>query len=217
MPYLVAPAIDPARIPAQQPDITAGDLLLRSWRPLDAAQLVTAYSDPDIQRWHLRALDSPGEAQTLIERWHEGWRRNSAASWAVVAARAPADVLGQVGFRSLYLADGMAEMTYWVIPDRRHNGLAAKATATLADWAVGVVGLERLELVHSVYNPTSCRVAFRAGFEFEGIKRRLQQHVDGWHDMCLHSRVRESARPAPNGRRTVVPIRVEIARRRGAP
>ncbi|HST67240.1 MAG TPA: GNAT family N-acetyltransferase [Mycobacteriales bacterium] len=216
MPYLVTPAIDPARIPVEQPVVAAGDLLLRPWRLRDAAQLVAAYSDPDIQRWHLRTLETTAEARQLVKQWHLGWRCNAAASWAVVPMDSPDDVRGQVGFRSLYLSDGLAEVTCWVLPDRRRSGLATTATAALAGWAVTVVGLERLELVHSVFNPASCRVALRAGFEFEGIKRRLQRHVDGWHDMCLHARIRESARPAPNGRRPAVPVRVEIAGRRRA-
>jgi RimJ/RimL family protein N-acetyltransferase len=61
----------------------------------------------------------------------------------------------------------------------------------LADWAFDTLGLERLEIVHSTQNEASCPVALRAGFQKEGIKRHLQIHADGFHDMCLHSRLKD--------------------------
>jgi hypothetical protein len=68
----------------------------------------------------------------------------------------------------------------------------------------------RLELVHTVHNPESCGVATAAGFEIEGIKRRLQRHTDGWHDMCLHSRI-AAGTPTPPPR--TMPLRLRVAAR----
>lgn len=53
-------------------------------------------------------------------------------------------------------------------------------TLCLAD-----LGLERLELVHAMGNEGSCRVATRAHFPLEGIKRRGTRHTDGRRDMHL--------------------------------
>jgi hypothetical protein len=100
-------------------------------------------------------------------------------------------VVGQVGFRSLYLRDGLAELSYWTAQAHRRHHNSSQATQLLAEWAFDVLGLERLEIVHSVANPASCSVALRAGFRIEGVKRHLQRHADGFHDMCLHSRIRE--------------------------
>jgi RimJ/RimL family protein N-acetyltransferase len=191
MPHLVDPAVNPKRLSGQQPDIWAGELRLRRWTSEDAPQLVAAYADPEITRWNLRTLDSPDEAIKLISTWNKGWRRSESASWAVAQADDQATVLGQVGFRSLFLADGMAEISYWVAPAWRRRGIATRATEALAEWALNGLGLERLELVHSLGNGPSCQVARAAGFEVEGIKRRLQLHADGWHDMHLHSRLRQ--------------------------
>jgi ribosomal-protein-alanine N-acetyltransferase len=193
MSYLVEPAVDPIRMAGPQPAIVSGDLMLRRWNPRDAAQLVAAYGDPDISHWNLRRLDSENEAQSLIHTWKRGWRRKEAASWAVVRMDDVDKVLGQIGFRSLYLGDGMAEISYWVVPGQRRMGLATRANLTLSDWAIKELGLHRLELVHSVHNAGSCRVAVNSGFEIEGVKRQLQQHADGWHDMCLHARIRTAS------------------------
>jgi RimJ/RimL family protein N-acetyltransferase len=56
-------------------------------------------------------------------------------------------------------------------------------------WAFDVLELHRVELVHSVRNGPSCRIAERAGFELEGTMRGQMRHVDGWHDVHLHARL----------------------------
>ena len=47
----------------------------------------------------------------------------------------------------------------------------------------------RLEVWHSTRNAASCRVAEKAGFVAEGVKRHAVLHVDGWHDMHVHARI----------------------------
>ncbi|HEV7657945.1 MAG TPA: GNAT family N-acetyltransferase [Mycobacteriales bacterium] len=216
MPYLIEPAVNPTRLNGSQPDIVAGELTLRRWVPEDAEQLMSAYDDPEIRRWNLRRLDSRREAETLIATWKQGWRRQTAVSWAVVRTSNPDKILGQVGCRSLFLVDGVAEISYWIMPGQRGRGIATRATKVLSQWALETVGLHRLELVHSVFNTGSCQVAIKAGFEIEGVKRELQRHADGsWHDMCLHSRIRPpysppSARPRPPRRQLVTRLRQSV-------
>jgi RimJ/RimL family protein N-acetyltransferase len=57
-------------------------------------------------------------------------------------------------------------------------------------WALGDLGLHRLECQHAVANTASCRVAQKAGYAYEGTKRSACLHADGWHDMHLHAQVR---------------------------
>jgi RimJ/RimL family protein N-acetyltransferase len=207
MPYVVEPVVDPERLAGPQPEIDARELVLRRWTHRDAGQLRAAYADRAIQQWNLRTVESLDEAAKLISAWRQGWKRCNAVSWAVVDAGRPQTVLGQVGFRALYPVDGMAEVSYWVVPGHRQRGVATAATRALADWAVTTLELERLELVHSTRNLPSCRVAIAAGFAQEGVKRRLQQHADGWHDMCLHGRIRaDETAPA-------IPFRSRLAAR----
>jgi RimJ/RimL family protein N-acetyltransferase len=173
-----------------QPEIRGRDFVLRPWRHVDADQLKAAFSDTEIQRWNLHKLSTAAEAEDWVERWNGRWRKQTGASWAIVDRRNSRLVLGQIAFRSLYRADGLAELSCWIAPAARRRHLATEATRILSQWAFNELGLERLEIVHSTYNPVSCPVALAAGFRIEGVKRRLQRHADGFHDMCLHSRIR---------------------------
>ena len=191
MPYLVPPVVPAGRLgETEQPVLEAsGDLTLRPWLPADANDLVDAFGDPAIQRWHLRFLASPEEARAWISKWSARWRAETDGGWAV-SRSSTGVLLGQVALREVDLASGHAECTYWVLPAARGYGVASRSTAELARWAFGVVGLHRLQLTHSVANEPSCRVAMRAGFTLEATMRSQLLHADGWHDMHLHARVR---------------------------
>jgi len=186
VPYLVTPALAAGVLAAlPQPEIHGYGILLRPWQPDDRAAVVTGYADPAIQRWHCRTM-SDDEAGAWINRWPERWRTETGAGWAVVDA---GTVAGQLSLRRIDLTDGLAEVSYWVLPAARGRGLAARALAAVAPWCFTTLGLHRLELSHSTLNPASCRVACRAGFPAEGTKRGEVRHTDGWHDMHLHARL----------------------------
>jgi RimJ/RimL family protein N-acetyltransferase len=172
-----------ARLP--QPEIPVGALRLRPWRPADRAAVVAAYADPDIRRWHCRSMTGD-EARDWIDGWAGRWRDETGAGWAVAGG---SGVLGQISLRRIDLAEGLAEVSYWVLPAARGRRVAPRALAALATWSFVALGLHRLEALHSTANPASCRVATRAGFVAEGTRRREARHTDGWHDMHAHARL----------------------------
>ncbi|MFF7279976.1 GNAT family N-acetyltransferase [Streptomyces griseorubiginosus] len=191
MPYLTEPVLPPGTLSGiTQPTLPTDDgLLLRPWRFEDAPAVHAAFQDPAMHQWHARAADSVGEVGGWIEEWVAAWGREASAQWAVVEAGSGL-LLGRVALREIHLADGQAEMAYWTTAGARGRGVAARAAATLARWALDDIGFHRLELLHSVRNDASCRVAAKTGFALEGTKRSAVLHPDGWHDMHLHARVR---------------------------
>ncbi|MFG1997501.1 GNAT family N-acetyltransferase [Actinoplanes sp. NPDC048988] len=142
-------------------------------------------ADPAIRQWHFRAMDEE-QASAWIDHWPGRWHDETGAGWAVTEGAA---VTGQISFRRLRLADGFAEISYWVLPAARGRRLASRALSALTDWAFGTLGLHRIALTHSTANPASCRVAETTGFRYEGTMRREARHIDGWHDMHLHVRL----------------------------
>jgi RimJ/RimL family protein N-acetyltransferase len=161
--------------------------MLRPWVENDAAALVAAYADPDIQHWNLNTFDA-AECEQLIVKWNDDWRSETGAHWAI-AMTADGLAIGRVGLRVIDLNGGEAEVSYWVAPQARGVGAASLATATLSEWLLEDLGLHRLELGHSLRNPASCHVASNAGFLPEGTLRSALLHSDGWHDMHWHARV----------------------------
>ncbi|WP_405792185.1 GNAT family N-acetyltransferase [Streptomyces sp. NBC_01506] len=189
------PALTPPEIPAGslaasgQPTLTVGGgALLRPWLIGDAQAVVEAFGDPAIQRWHVRRADSVDEARGWIRRWQGTWGDETEGHWAVAGADT-GTLLGRLSLKAWNLTDGTAEVAYWTVPAARGSGICPRAVTALAEWALGEGGFHRLELEHSTANEASCRVAAKAGFEAEGVRRGAALHVDGWHDMHLHARV----------------------------
>lgn len=190
VPCLTSPVIPGGRIAGSaQPVLPAGGgLVLRPWLPVDARAVAAAYADPAIQRWHVRRVDSEDEARDLILRWQRSWHAETGAHWAVARGEG-GEVVGRVALRSMTLEEGRAECGYWTAPAARGSGAAPRALAALSLWAFGEIGFHRLDLLHSVANAASCRVAAKAGFAAEGVQRSAALHADGWHDMHLHARI----------------------------
>lgn len=186
MPKLVGPVIEAGVFGhTVQPEIALdSDVILRPWELEDSDAVIGAFSDPDIQRWHVRRVDSSTEAQAWIADSHEAWVSQTGAWWAI-AVGADRVVVGRV---AIYLKSefGHAEVSYWVLPEARGRGLATRSCVAATRWA-HEVGVHRVELEHSVRNEPSRRVALASGFTEEGIRRGGLLHVDGWHDAIVYS------------------------------
>ncbi len=186
MPSLVT-AADPGGWSQPQPCIDGDVFTLRPWESGDVPVLLEAYGDPAVQQWHARSMTADEAEQWVVSR-AERWAAETGVDWAVVQDGA---VRGRVGLRRMNLAEGYGEVAYWVLPTARGQGLAPRAVRVMTGWFFGNTGLHRLELAHSAGNAASCRVAHKSGYRYEGTKRQQALHPDGWHDMHLHSRLRE--------------------------
>ncbi len=86
---------------------------------------------------------------------------------------------------------------YWMTADARGQGWMKRAAATVADWALSLRGLQRLELGHRVNNPASGAIARAAGFVQEGTERG-KFLIDGARiDVDTYGRLRTD--PFPDG------------------
>jgi len=135
---------------------------LRPLRADDARDVLAAFtSDPAMAR------------QGTVRDLDEAARYVAAATappdeaWALVA---DGRVVGLVGL-DVAPADRRAWFWYWLHADARGRGWMRRAAATVADRALTVGGLERLELGHRANNPASGAVARAAGFVPEGVER----------------------------------------------
>lgn len=185
MPLLVSPVVAAGGLARlTQPVLDGQDFVLRPWQAADAPVVAAAYDEPGIRQWHARSL-TLDEALAWVSSWPRRWRDESGAGWAVAGDA----VLGQISLRTIDLAEGGAEISYWVLPEARGRRIAPRALTTLTAWAFDVLGLHRIEVHHSTQNAASCRVAERAGYPYEGTLRSRTLHADGWHDMHVHAQI----------------------------
>jgi RimJ/RimL family protein N-acetyltransferase len=159
-------------------EVSAGPLLLRPWRPGDAATVLAALTDPATRVW-----SNPGGVASIDDaRWwvarRSDWSSGETAGWAVTDA-ATGELLGSVNLHSIDRGQGDAEVGYWTVPAARGRGVAPRAVDAAVRWGFATLPVDRVELVHAVENPASGRVAEKAGFSLEGRLRRSYRYGDG--------------------------------------
>lgn len=151
--------------------VDGGGVRLRLYRPEDADDTVAAFDDPTLHRF-LPDLPDPYTRDDALTWIHEGAPAAWSAGGAAYAVVDPATdrLLGGVGLGRVEADRGKGEIGYWTAPWARRRGVAGAAAATLAG-AAFASGLARLELLAEMENPASVRVAYRAGFAYEGLRR----------------------------------------------
>lgn len=168
-------------------------LLLRPWRPGDAADLCLLYqSSPDLGTQFNQALPDQNSAERFIQT-SLTFDPDVACNFAI---ELNGMAVGNVGISNINRRHLSAWVYYWLSSDARGQGLATRAAATLSSWAMEDLGIFRLELGHRINNPASCKVALGSGFLAEGVERSKLQYGDERYDVETHARLRTDPTPA---------------------
>lgn len=85
------------------------------------------------------------------------------------------EILGGANLRLFDPMRDTVELGYWLFVEARGRGVATRVVRALVDQAQAS-GIVRVEAHVRIGNSASERVLERAGFEREGIKRRLLRH-----------------------------------------
>ncbi|MFF7788180.1 GNAT family N-acetyltransferase [Streptomyces sp. NPDC007991] len=154
---------------------SAPALLLRPWRPADAADLVSLYQDEALRRWVSTGVhDRAGAARWIQDqqRGREAGHRFAFAVSEVQAACGEGELVGHVVLKNVTPGASSAEVGYWTAAHARGRGVAPRALEALTDWAFAAFagdGLTRLELLHQADNTASCRVARKCGYALSSL------------------------------------------------
>ncbi|MEH1058071.1 GNAT family N-acetyltransferase [Micromonospora sp. CPCC 206171] len=179
------------RLPATT---STAELVLRPWRDDDVEALLEIYRDPELRARTRRPLHTAADARRWVARHRQGWAAGRRFCFAVCETEPVDD--GQRLVACVLLKDVTpgrpdAEVGYWTAAAARGRGVASRAVDAVSRWAFtrfAATGLTRLELLHEVDNPASCRVAEKSGYRFvEVLPARPPYPGDGhrhvrWRD-----------------------------------
>jgi RimJ/RimL family protein N-acetyltransferase len=150
-------------------------LTLRRWQPRDIPALVEAHTDPAMRRWLMRHIDDEVMAREALAEQVREWEAGARFNFAVVetgdaAAALELDPIAGVVVKRMHPSVDEAEVGYWVSATARGRRIAPRAVAAALEWAYRVWAdnpVARVNLIHTVGNDASCRVAEKLGFRLE--------------------------------------------------
>jgi len=163
------------------PDLDDGVVRLRAPQRDDAGPIEAACQDPAIIRFTRVPFPyTHVHAQAFVRNAaHE--LRSGTGVHLVIADTLTDSLLGVVGL-TLDRFRRSAEVGYWVAPECRARGTAARAVRLVVAWAQADLGCLRVQLMADHRNRASQRVAARCGFTAEGVLRsyedRLGERID---------------------------------------
>jgi len=145
--------------------------------------------DPSVRRYTRVPEPVPDDfVETWIDRYARGRADNTAMNFAIEDA-------GDGTFLGVALAphiepdEHTAELGYVLSSAARGRGVATEALRQLTAWAFEEQGLIRLQLLISVSNDASKRVAQRCGYQLEGVLRGMYVKQDQREDTESWSRL----------------------------
>jgi ribosomal-protein-serine acetyltransferase len=171
---------------------SADDIVIRPYTPADVPLLFEAASESIGEIFPWLPWCHPGYAITETEAWiqHCEAARQKQTEYNFAVTDGSRRILGGCGLNQLRPEHRIANLGYWVRTSAARRGVATAAVRRLVDFAFAATDLLRLEIVASVDNVASQRVAEKAGAIREGILRdRLLLHAKS-HDAVLYSLVR---------------------------
>lgn len=180
------------------PPLSDGTVTLRPWREHDVPAIVDGCRDDEVAWWLDQVPQPYGEAdaRTYVAMTRRGWKDGTHATFAITDPES-GTVLGSVGIHWLEPDHGVAEVGYWVCREARGKGVATRATALAARWAIDGCGVKRLQLRADTRNVASQRVAEAAGFRREGVLRsaRFNARQGRRVDFVIYSLLADELRP----------------------
>ena len=173
-----------------QPAPSTASVLLRPFVAEDAPHLYEAAResmDPlcEWMTW-CRPEYSLEDSERFIVEAAEDWAKGERYSFAIMDA-SDGTFLGSAGINHLNRTHGFANLGYWVRNSKTRRGIATTATIQIARFALGQLGLNRMELLIPADNLASQRVAQKAGAKFEGLLRNRLVLRAKSHDAVLYS------------------------------
>ena len=158
--------------------------------PLDAshvAALEPVLDDPETVRFtRIPEPVQPGVARRVLERAEEGRKDWTREGFAILDDAG--ELVGLAVAPSIDRDELTAELGYLVAPAARGRGVATEGLRQLTEWAFGE-GMLRLELLISVENAASKKVAERCGYVREGILRNMYLKPGRREDTEIWSRL----------------------------
>jgi len=175
--------------------LVSDNLFIRRYKASDDLELYKAARESVKEVYPFLTWCHPGYALSETRSWLKSiepeWDRGMSYGF-VIRDRDTDEFLGGCGLNRVD-ENPMMNLGYWIKTSASGRGVATEAASALAEFGFSYLSLIRIEIVMSVRNHASRRVAEKCGGVFEAIlKNRLYLHGEA-HDARLYAITRPAS------------------------
>jgi RimJ/RimL family protein N-acetyltransferase len=164
-------ALPPGAFPPE--DVELDGFRLRRPAPADDVALLDAIktSFAELHPWMPWCTEPVeiGDQRAFIERSAQQWVEQTAFNWFVVdtddALAGTISIMDRIG-------PGGVEIGYWLRSDATGRGVMTRAAARVTDIALGLAGVDRVEIHCDAANARSAAIPQRLGYRLDREERR---------------------------------------------
>ncbi|HTZ93218.1 MAG TPA: GNAT family N-acetyltransferase [Streptosporangiaceae bacterium] len=169
---------DTAEVPAGEapPErVEAGPVVVRRLRASDASAIAAAvgasldYLQPWMP-WATPAAADRGNQLARVAEADQRWEAGLSYTYSVLTAET-GTLVGEVALHRR-MGDSTAEIGYWIAAGQAGRGYGTSASAALTTVALGLSGVNRVEIHCDAANVGSAAVARRLGYRLDRIEER---------------------------------------------
>ncbi len=167
------------------------ELELTEIRRSDAPLYVEYFRDQEIYANTLR-IPSPyteKDAEEFFDRVDAKTREYGYPINFAIRRKKDALLLGGMGFVEFVPSHHAVEIGYWLAKPFRGNGIMTRAVKVFCEDAHHRFGIVRFTAGVFSHNQKSVRVVEKAGFEFEGLRRKIYRKDGVYIDSLLYAKV----------------------------
>ena len=155
--------------------VEAGLVVVRRVRPGDASAIAAAVgaSLDTLRPWMPWATPAAAERGTQLARVAEAdhrWESGLSYTYSVLTAET-GTLVGEVALHRR-AGEGSVELGYWIAAGQAGRGYVTSASAALTSVALGLSGVQRVEIHCDAANTASAAVARRLGYRLDRIEER---------------------------------------------
>lgn len=167
--------------------LTTSRLILRPLQLTDAESMFLGWAtDLEVVKYlswkpHL----SVDETKRIISYWMSNYPDPKFYVWGIQLKNGP--LVGTISIHSIHEGFQRGEVGYALAKRYWNQGYVTEALHAIVDFSFGIVGFNRLEAHHSIYNPASGAVLIKAGFQHEGVLRQYYRSNDGYQDSSMYA------------------------------
>ncbi|MGD9117451.1 MAG: GNAT family N-acetyltransferase [Dehalococcoidia bacterium] len=175
----------------QQPTITTERLILRPYRPEDAADIQRLIGERDVVAT-LANVPYPYE-DGMYQEWLGGRQESFETGKTVdfaVTHRQEGFLIGGTSLMNIDQPSERAEIAYWIGKPYWGKGYGTEAARAVVKYGFETLGLHRINGRHFGNNPASGRILKKIGMKHEGCQRQAFKKWGKFEDFELYGILR---------------------------